>query len=227
MKHVRWTTVTMIFLTVVACLTVFFPASHPSRVNAWQRLPITDLDGKPLASTTWDRRLVLLNFWSTDCAACLAELPTLEKAYTHYNASGLSVVGVALSNEDPDRVAAAAVLSHVTYPQAWDSTGQLDKVFGGIVVVPTTILVTSDGRIAFRQEGPLNDQELDALVRAYGPPSGTDFDVSEVRGPSPFCEAGPGSWWQRAHLFDPRDFVSGSMMPGYPWLFTTRYDIDN
>jgi cytochrome c oxidase cbb3-type subunit 2 len=31
--------------------------------------------------------------------------------------------------------------------------------------------------------------------------------------------------WHRDHLLDPRSVVPGSVMPGYPWLFTTDLDV--
>src|SRR5436190_16683307 len=33
--------------------------------------------------------------------------------------------------------------------------------------------------------------------------------------------------WHRDHLRDPRSVVSGSVMPGYPWLFTTDLDFSH
>ncbi|WP_158543273.1 TlpA disulfide reductase family protein [Dyella psychrodurans] len=158
----------MIVLIMAACAAPFLSFHHAHRVQAWHRLAITGLDGKPLSPLAWNGRFVLINFWSTDCEACLAEMPALENAYMRYGASGLSVVGVALSNDDPNRVAAAAAMSHVTYPQAWDASGQLNEAFGGIAVVPTTLLVDNDGDIVFRQEGALNESELASLAEAYG-----------------------------------------------------------
>ncbi|GLQ49218.1 TlpA disulfide reductase family protein [Dyella flava] len=158
----------MIPLIMAVFALTYLTLPHVHRVQPWHQLPLTGLDGKPLPSAAWHGRFVLLNFWSTDCAACLAEMPVLEKASIRYGASGLNIVGVALPYDDPNQVAAVAALSHVTYPQSWDSSGQLDKLFGGIAVVPTTVLVDRDGKIVFRQEGPLNDRELASLVQAYG-----------------------------------------------------------
>ena len=33
--------------------------------------------------------------------------------------------------------------------------------------------------------------------------------------------------WHRDHLLDPRSVVPGSVMPGYPWLFTTNLDFSH
>jgi thiol-disulfide isomerase/thioredoxin len=167
MKRARWSLAAMTLLMMAACSLPFLAHRHVHRVKSWQRLPISGLDGKPLSSGIGNGHFILLNFWSTDCAACLAEMPVLESAHKRYGVSGLSVVGVALWNDVPDRVAATAAMSHVTYPQAWDSSRQLERMFGGIAVVPTTILITSDGRIVFRQEGILNASEVASLIQAY------------------------------------------------------------
>lgn len=176
----------MITLIMVAFSIVLVPLLRPSRqLHALPRLPVTGLDGQPLAPATWDARLVLFDFWSPECTACLAGLPALQKAYRRYGASELSVVGVALSNDDPQRAAAAAALSHVTYPQAWDSTGRLGRMFGGIRVVPTTIVISHDGRVLLRHEGALNGDELRALVQVYGQAPDAGRDPAEAEGPSP------------------------------------------
>ena len=96
-----------------------------------------------------------------------------------------SAMVVALSSDDPHRAAAAAALSQVTYPQAWDATGQLDRALGGIRVVPTTVLMERDGRLLFRQEGALTIGELQALAQAYGVASDSDLPLSRVGRPMP------------------------------------------
>lgn len=176
----------MIALIMVACLTVFLPVLNPAHGrHGLQSLTILGLDGRPLAPAAWDKSPVLLNFWSPDCAACLTELPVFQDAYRRGDLSGLSVVGVALSSDDPHRAAAAAALSQVTYPQAWDATGQLDRALGGIRVVPTTVLMERDGRLLFRQEGALTIGELQALAQAYGVASDSDLPLSRVGRPMP------------------------------------------
>jgi len=55
---------------------------------------VQDLAGQPLSIATGKGKLVLINFWATWCAPCVAELPTLEKVYAKYHHQGFDIIGV-------------------------------------------------------------------------------------------------------------------------------------
>src|SRR5204863_226422 len=51
------------------------------------------LDGARLSDSSLEGKIVILNFWSTTCPACVAELPALNELV---NRPGVEVVGIAL-----------------------------------------------------------------------------------------------------------------------------------
>jgi thiol-disulfide isomerase/thioredoxin len=175
----------MILLITAACLATIWPDVHGVRVYDHLQLPVSGFDGRPLSLPAWREHVVVINFWSPDCAACVAELPAFQQTYLHFETSGLSVVGVAMPYDDPALAGAAAAKTHVTYPQGWDSSGRLRQVFDGIAVIPTTVVLAPGGRVVLRHEGTFTGTDLDDLVQAYLPPPNDGHDLPGTAMPLP------------------------------------------
>ncbi len=74
------------------------------------------------------RRVILLNFWATWCAPCMAELPALQGLYSELNSEGLLVVGVAVDDSLGDLKEAIARYG-ITYPIILDNEGRSKRLF--------------------------------------------------------------------------------------------------
>jgi peroxiredoxin len=61
---------------------------------------LTDLTGRTVTLESLRGSVVLLNFWSTLCSPCTAEMPSLNRAYTELREKGLEVVAVAINSTD-------------------------------------------------------------------------------------------------------------------------------
>ena len=77
-------------------------------------LPLQDLQGRPHRLGDYRGRRVLLNFWASWCAPCVAEMPALERAQRIYGGAGAQVVGIAM--DDPARARAFLAAHPVGYP---------------------------------------------------------------------------------------------------------------
>lgn len=118
--------------------------------------------GRPAVSVSGaEGRPVLVNFWSSSCLPCRAELPTLEAAHRRLG-DRLELVGV--DEEDP-RADARRLLTAtgVTYPSAYDPDGSLADRYQ-LRGLPTTVFIASSGRVVGRVEGPLDPATLDGLL---------------------------------------------------------------
>ena len=53
----------------------------------------TQLNGSPIRLSDYRGNVVLLDFWATWCAPCIAELPNVTRVYEKYQDRGLEVLG--------------------------------------------------------------------------------------------------------------------------------------
>jgi len=59
----------------------------------------TTLDGQPFNLSSLHGKIVLLDFWATWCAPCVAELPNIRKLHDQYSADGLVAVSISFDRD--------------------------------------------------------------------------------------------------------------------------------
>jgi thiol-disulfide isomerase/thioredoxin len=93
-------------------------------------LPIqfTASDGREINATILSNKVVLVDFWASWCAPCVASIPGLVKLYGQYHTNGLEIVGI---NFDDDTNAAQKCMNeyHMTWPQDFGGYGA-DNAYG-------------------------------------------------------------------------------------------------
>ena len=104
-------------------------------------LTLHDLKGK----------FVLVNFWSTKCTICRAELTTLEAMYKEFKDDNILEIVTIHAGEDLKGVKELLEISPVSYPMAMDT--DLTMGHWGIPSLPTSYLLTPDGNFAYRAVG--------------------------------------------------------------------------
>jgi cytochrome c biogenesis protein CcmG, thiol:disulfide interchange protein DsbE len=112
---------------------------------------LTDYRGKPL----------VVNFFGSWCVPCRKEIPALESVYKEL---GGKVAFLGLAIHDSERSAQAFVEERgVTYEVGRDPS---DKLFTdmGVVIMPSTFLISADGRIVEKHSGALTAGKLRSLL---------------------------------------------------------------
>lgn len=60
---------------------------------------LMDLQGKPVALSDYQGKVVLLNFWATWCGPCRVEMPAMEALYRGMQSKGLEILAVSVDQE--------------------------------------------------------------------------------------------------------------------------------
>ncbi|MGH9182381.1 MAG: TlpA family protein disulfide reductase [Acidimicrobiales bacterium] len=107
-------------------------------------------------------RPLVINFFASWCAPCVAEMPGFEEVHRQL---GDQVAVLGMNLQEPVGDATALVRrTGVTYEIGRDETGELFQALGG-TVMPTTVFVTAEGRIADVHGGALSVDDLGDRVR--------------------------------------------------------------
>jgi cytochrome c biogenesis protein CcmG/thiol:disulfide interchange protein DsbE len=87
---------------------------------------------------------VLLNFWSENCAPCLAEVPYLERVYKQYGVQGqFTLLGV--NQADPkDDIRSFGQRYGLAYPLLFDPGGAVNKQYS-VTAIPTSYFLDGNG----------------------------------------------------------------------------------
>ncbi len=108
-------------------------------------------------------RVVLLDFWATFCAPCVAALPKLEAMASREKTAGLTVVGL-LVDEKPKLAVKLAKKAGVGYPLLRASP-EVWRAYR-VNALPSLVLVGRDGRIRGRFGGESAPGALEAAIEA-------------------------------------------------------------
>jgi peroxiredoxin len=109
-------------------------------------------------------KVVLVNFWATSCATCVAEMPQIVATHNKFKARGYETIAVAMQYDPPAYVSRFAESRQLPFGVAIDNTGDIAKRFGDIKLTPTTFLIDKQGRIVKRYVGTPDFVALDGLI---------------------------------------------------------------
>lgn len=129
--------------------------------------PVVDfvrLDGSAGNTGALRGKVLLVNFWATSCATCVAEMPELMQTHRQFQPRGFETLAVAMNYDPPAYVSAFAQRRALPFWVAIDNTGVIAKAFGDIRLTPTTFLIDKRGRIVKRYVGAPDFKALNALV---------------------------------------------------------------
>jgi peroxiredoxin len=120
-------------------------------------------------------KVLLVNFWSTGCAACVSQLHDLETTYRMYRLRSFDFVTV--STDPPGEYQAVLAFLRKQYASspnkqfASADTGSLQAAWGAKWKTgsPFTMVIAPDGRVLFQKEGKLDILEMRRVILANMP----------------------------------------------------------
>jgi thiol-disulfide isomerase/thioredoxin len=148
--------------------------NQASAVSGALDFTLKDLDDRDESLGQFKGKVVLVNFWATWCGPCRIEIPWLMDLQEKYKPQGFTVLGVAMDEEGKravvpfvrnERFKLGTKVQPMNYPILIGNNDAAEK-FGGLLGLPTTILISQNGRQVKRIDGLLSYDELDTAIKS-------------------------------------------------------------
>ena len=110
-------------------------------------LSLQDVSGRKIDLAQYRGKVVLVNFWATWCAPCVAELPAMEKLREKLSLSGFEVLAVNYK-DSPKKINDFLVKRPLALPIPRDADGAVGLAWA-VRTFPTSFVIDTDGRIRY------------------------------------------------------------------------------
>ncbi len=124
---------------------------------------LESLDGKQVKLSDYEGQVVLLNFWATWCGPCKIEMPWFLEFQRKYKDKGFTVLAVSLDEEGWEVVKPYAEKLQPNFPILLGDEEMEDR-FGGIVALPTTLIINKKGEIVVRHTGLVSKSDYESEI---------------------------------------------------------------
>jgi len=106
---------------------------------------LTTFDGEQIALSDFHGSVVVVNFWASWCAPCMAELPILESLSQRYQDDGVVFIGIATYDYAP---AAIDFINEydVSYLTGSDSESTIADAYR-VIGIPETFIIDQQGKV--------------------------------------------------------------------------------
>lgn len=149
-------------------------ASTPKAVAPEPDVTFKDLQGKDVPLASLKGKVVVVNFWATWCEPCRVEIPWMIGFQQKYADKGFTLLGVAMDDEGKSVVEPYVQKTQfevdgkqmtMNYPIVLGND-DLSSKFGGLLGLPTSIVITRDGKIAKRYIGLVSQDDLEQEIKS-------------------------------------------------------------
>ncbi len=178
-SHAQWT----ILLAALFSIAVLPHTAEAGTIRASLQPPgarkpapifkLLDASGNALRLSDYRGKIVLLNFWATDCGGCRLEIPSFVELDQAYRSNGLVVIGVSMdvsyeslkdAQEGWSRVKPFVQAHQIKYPILMGDD-EAAKLYN-IEALPLTHLIDASGRIAATYVGIVDKNDAEANIKA-------------------------------------------------------------
>jgi thiol-disulfide isomerase/thioredoxin len=126
---------------------------------------LKDRNGVDVNLESFTGKVILINFWATWCGPCRVEIPDLMELQDQYR-NDLVVLGIDVLDEFT-RVQAFADELKVNYPLLdGNNRDDVEKAFGPMWGLPTTVIVARDGTILKKHAGIASKEQFQQYIES-------------------------------------------------------------
>jgi thiol-disulfide isomerase/thioredoxin len=133
------------------------------------------ISGKTISMKEYLGKIVVIDFWATWCAPCVAEMPMKKEIYAKYKPRGVEFIGVSLDNPESkgglDKLKAFVNDNEIRWPQYYQGQGWKGEFSNswGINKVPTLFIIDAEGKLhSTEARGNLESMIPELLKRRDG-----------------------------------------------------------
>jgi len=137
-------------LLTVVCFALLSCKPGGGSIGPGEKAPdftLATLSGEERSLSSFQGKVVVLNFWASWCQPCLKELPALQRLYTQVKHKGIEIVAVG-TDDDRDSLKQVAEQYGVTFPVLVDQKGEIKAKYK-VAGIPETYILKADGRFGF------------------------------------------------------------------------------
>lgn len=127
---------------------------------------LKDLKGNNITLSSYEGKVLILNFWATWCPPCRAEIPDLIEVYDEYKAKGLEILGISVDQVSPKQVSNFVERNRMNYPVAM-ATNDFFRNYPPPQAIPTTLVIDRNGKIQYKKVGLMSKRELIDLFNKF------------------------------------------------------------
>ena len=120
------------------------------------------LDGSEVASTGYEGRIWVVNFWASWCVPCREEAPRLQDFWERRGPQGIGMVGI-VYQDDEDAAREFRDEFGLTFPQTMDPGGRTALDFG-VFGIPETFVIDERGAVMAKLIGAVGPDTLDQVL---------------------------------------------------------------
>jgi peroxiredoxin len=124
---------------------------------------LNDASGRRVQLSSFNGKVVLLNFWATWCGGCKVEIPWFIGFQQTYAGRGFEVLGVSFDEDGWKLVKPFIAAKHLNYP-VMISDSHIAALYGGVDALPVTYLIDKAGRIASTHLGVVSKSDYQAEI---------------------------------------------------------------
>ena len=180
MHKPRWgAAFALVFAVMFSCLAA--APDEPRRIRATIREPqrreiapafrLSDASGKPATLSKFRGKVVLLDFWATECGGCVLEIPSFTEIAAK-KTKNLAVVGISMDIFWEDLTSAEEGWQHVrpfvkTHGVNYPILMGDDRTFKAykLDALPVTLLLDKKGRIAATYAGIVDKSNIEKNIQ--------------------------------------------------------------